>query len=462
MNLFWRLLIVCIFLSWQCIGQNDDFNSFIEKIKVDYPGFNDKTNPTKFTDFALKVLHQNSKDTFRAMSIIVNSFNDKHLQISQTKESIQIDRETCKRDFLRVTKYLNRKEGKKQYEGYWLNDYNDCVIGIKQVNANPLIYKAYVIESNDSLLPKGRILSTYELTKGRVFLTDAIGTYSKKRYFVATTFRNDSVFTTGAEGKWKRLLSYTKPILRTLPQFDYYTSARAIDRNIYLIKIPGGTQRDGQIIDSIVKADYNKIVQSQTLIIDLTNNLGGKSNVYAPLWPFIYTNPIVKHQTSIYCTEDNIAQLEQAVDEYQKGASLDSTALLQMKDWIKTLKDSVGKFVLNAADTIKSDNVYSTPKNVGIIINYAGQSATELMLFMAKQSNKVTLFGEHTMGAADYLDYSPTYLPSKRYKLYVATSKRVITENDPKIDGIGIYPNISIPDKIQDWQKFVIEYYEEH
>jgi hypothetical protein len=462
MNLFWRLLIICIFFSWQCIGQNDDFNSFIEKIKVDYPGFNDKTNPAKFTDFALKVLRQNSKDTFRAMSIIVNSFNDKHLQISQTKESIQIDLETCKKDFLRVTKYLNGKEKKKQYEGYWLNDYNDCVIGIKQVKAIPLTYKAYVVESNDSLLPKGRILSTYELIKGKTFLTDAIGTYSKKRYFVATIFRNDSVFTTGAEGKWKRLLAYTKPILKNLPQFDYYTSARTIDENTYLIKIPGGTQRDGQIIDSIVKADHNKIAKSKTLIIDLTNNLGGKSNVYSSLWPFIYTNPIVKHQTAIYCTEDNIVQLEQAVDEYQKGGNLDSIALLQMKDWIKMLKDSIGKFVLNAADTIKFDSVYSTPSNVGIIINYAGQSATELMLFMAKQSKKVKLFGEHTMGAADYLDYSPTYLPSKKYKLYIATSKRVITNDGPKIDGTGIYPNIPIPDEVQDWQKFVTEYYERH
>jgi hypothetical protein len=460
MNLFWHILIVCIFLNQQCIGQNDDFNSFIEKIKVDYPGFNDKTSPTEFTDFALKVLRQNSKDTFRAMSIIVNTFNDKHLQISQTKESIQFDRETCKKAFLRVTRYLNRKEAKKQYEGYWLNDYNDCIVGIKQISIKPLIYKAYVVESNDSLLPQGRILSTYEFINGKTFLTDAISTYSKKRYFVATIFRNDSVFTTGAEGKWKKIPSYTKPILKNLPQFNYYTSASSFE-DTYLIKIPGATQKDGQIIDSIVKADYNKIAKSKTLIIDLTNNLGGKSNVYVPLWQFIYTKPIAMHQTSTYCTYDNINQLEEAINEYRKNINSDSTAVIEVKNWIETLKGNLGKFVLNAADTIKLDSIYSAPRNVGIIINYAGQSATELMLFMAKQSHKVKLFGEHTMGAADYLDYSPTYLPSKRYKLYIATSKRVITENSPKIDGVGIYPDIPISDGINDWQKFVIRYYEE-
>jgi hypothetical protein len=462
MKSFWYFLTVYIFFSLQCIGQNEDFNFFVEKVKTNYPGFSDKTSPVKFRDFALKVLRQNPKDTFRAMSIIVNSFNDKHLQISQTKESIKLDRNDCRKNFLAVTKYFTAKGNRKKYEGYWLNDYNDCVVALQQVNASPLTYKAYVVESNDSLLPQGRILGVYEFIKDKTFLTDAISTYSKKRYFVATVFRNDSVFTTGAEGKWKRLRSYTKPILTKLPQFNYYTSAQVFDDNTYIIKIPGATQKDGQIIDSIVSADYNKIARSKTLIIDLTNNLGGKSNVYAPLWPFIYTNPIARHQTSTYCTNDNIHQLEQAVDEYKKSPNSDSTALKQMNDWIKILRDNLGKFVLNGADTIKLDSIYATPKNVGIIINYAGQSATELMLFMAKQSSKVKLFGEHTMGAADYLDYSPTYLPSKRYKLYIATSKRVITKDGPKIDGVGIYPNIPIPDKVQNWQKFVVEYYEEH
>ena len=462
MNFFLRLLLIILISDSPCFAQNDDFHFFVEKIKNDYPGFSDKTDASRFSNFALKVLRQNPNDTFRAMSLIANSFNDRHLQISQPKEYVLFDFIVCKRAFIAVSNYLNTKGKKKKYEGYWLSDYNDCVVGIMQTCNNPLTYKAYVIESNDSLLPKGRTLSIFEFEKNGSFLTNAISTYSKKRYFTTTVFRNDSVFTTGAEGKWKRLNSYSKPILNGLPQFNYYTSAKVINDSTYLLKIPGATQRDAQLIDSIVKADYDRIAKSKTLIIDLTNNLGGKSGVYWPLWPFIYTQHILVHQTSIYCTEDNINQWSETVDEYKKTGYADSASVKQMADWVAMLRTHLGEFVLNDADTIKRDSALTRPQNVGVIINYACQSATELMLLMCKQSSKVKLFGEHTMGAADYLDFSPTYLPSGKYKLYIATSKRLITDTGPKIDGVGIYPNIPIPDNVQDWQEFVVKYYENH
>ncbi len=464
MNLLWRALFVCICLysNSNCIAQRNDFDFFIKRIESDYPGFKEKTSHNKFKDFASRTLKLNVDDTFKAMSIIANSFNDRHLQIFQVRESIEFDTNVCKKNFLDVTKYLSGGAKKRQYEGFWLNDYNDCVIGMKLVNISPLTYKAYVIESRDSLLTKGRVIGTYELIKGRTFLTDVISTYSKKRYFVNTIFRNDSIFTTGTEGKWKKLDSYDKPILNNLPQFDYSPTSKVLGNDIYLIKIPNSTQKDGQVIDSIVKADYSKISKAKTLIIDLTNNVGGKSSIYSALWPFIYTKPIRVHQTYTYSTRDNIEQVELAINEYRKRSSRDSAVLNQMNDWVKYLKDNLGKFILNDAQVIKFDSVYSRPKNVGIIINYACQSATELMLFMAKQSSKVKLFGEHTIGAADYLDFSPTYLPSKKYSLYIATTKRVITKNAPKIDGIGIYPDIPISDKVQNWQEYVKEYYEKH
>ena len=79
-----------------------------------------------------------------------------------------------------------------------------------------------------------------------------------------------------------------------------------------------------------------------------------------------------------------------------------------------------------------------------------------------KQSKKVTVFGERTMGAIDYLHFYELNTPSKKYSLYAASTKRVIHPGGKKYDGVGIYPDVTIPDSVADWQQFVVDYYLNH
>ncbi len=99
---------------------------------------------------------------------------------------------------------------------------------------------------------------------------------------------------------------------------------------------------------------------------------------------------------------------------------------------------------------------------MALLINYACQSAAEMMILECKQSKKVTLFGEHTMGAVDGLSYFPIGLPSGKYKLLMATGRRIIPPGGGPIDGVGIYPDVSINDNVADWIAFVKAYYEKH
>ncbi len=462
-----RLICIVILLGQLLVplftcAQANDIDFLVDKIRRNYPGFNDKTDSARFGAFVKSILSAKSLDTFRALSEITNYFEDKHLQVYQTKESMPVDYTVCKADLTVLTHYLNSEQQKKNYEGYWINDYENCIIGIRQVSAYPLTLKAWVVESRDSLLPPGRVLSVFRKTGKGTFMTDQINSWSKARYYVKSIFRNDTVFTIGAESKWKKLRSYGGGSLCTRPVFNEYTTGGSLSNNVFLMKIPGATQRDATIIDSLVRSQHDVICRSSTLILDLTNNLGGRSYVYAPLWPFIYSGPIARHQTLSYCTEDNIAELSKAVEEYAKMPNADTQVIAQWHTRIAMLRDSLGRFVSNGVDSIKLDTILEYPRNVAIIMNYACQSATELMILMCRQSKKVKLFGEHTMGAVDYLDYSPTVLPSKKYKLYIATSRRAIPENQGKLDGIGIYPDIPIADTVPNWQQFVVRYYESH
>lgn len=93
-------------------------------------------------------------------------------------------------------------------------------------------------------------------------------------------------------------------------------------------------------------------------------------------------------------------------------------------------------------------------------MNYGCQSAAELLVLNLRQSKKVTLFGENTRGAVDYLDYYPIRTKSGNYILTMPTSRRYIEKNGRKLDNIGIAPDIYISDTTDDWVKEVQRYYE--
>lgn len=240
------------------------------------------------------------------------------------------------------------------------------------------------------------------------------------------------------------------------------SSSKQINDRTYLFKISGCTTKDYQIIDSIVKADAAKIKSATNLIVDISNNLGSSSSVVWPIFPFIFTNPIAKHVTSFYSTEDNIQEWINSIEEYKLRPNYDTQYVKYMNEWIAYWQENSNIFTTNHADTFRYDSIYAKPKNVGLIINYACQSASELIILMFKQSKKVTVFGERTMGAIDYLDFYPLNTPSKKYSLYVASTKRVIPPGGKKYDGVGIYPDVTIPDYVADWQQFVVDNYRFH
>lgn len=116
----------------------------------------------------------------------------------------------------------------------------------------------------------------------------------------------------------------------------------------------------------------------------------------------------------------------------------------------------------------KSDSVYLNPKKVGIIINEENGSSAEQFLLAAKNSKKVTLFGNHnTAGVLDYSNAVFEEFPSGKFKLTFPMPRSQRLPEYP-IDNIGITPDIIIPfpsteqlyDKLDDWVYFVKNYLE--
>jgi C-terminal processing protease CtpA/Prc len=82
-----------------------------------------------------------------------------------------------------------------------------------------------------------------------------------------------------------------------------------------------------------------------------------------------------------------------------------------------------------------------------------------MMIMDFRQSKKVTVFGQRTAGAIDYLDFYPVDMPSKKYTIYIPGSKRVIPPGGKKYDGVGLDPDIPISDTVPDWIDFIKLFY---
>lgn len=460
-----KIFILSLFLFWtrhDTHARISDLEFLVEKIKLDYPVYKDKTQHIDFDSFVTQTVAANA-DTFKAMALIVDFFKDRHLDLIRSKTSYDIDTAQCAKDYKQVMNYLAQTDKPKRYEGFWVNDYNNCIIALKQEGDKPLLYKGYVIASRDSnlLYPGMTGVELERNNEGQYFGTFVSG-YTGSQFYVTTGFRNDSVFTTGANSKWKKLKKYIPYMLSNLPVFNKNASGTLLDEDHYLITIPGNTELNTILVDSIVKRDYAKICKAKKLIIDLRNNLGGTVRTYNPLMPFIYTGPIVRTNAYAYCTEDGIANEMEHIDAYRKSKDVDAAFLKSWLELIGEKRRKIGGFISGAADTLVYDSVMTMPQQVAILVNYACQSAAEMMLLECKQSKKVTLFGEHTMGAVDQLSYFPIELPSKKYKLLMATGKRIIPPGGAPIDGVGIYPDVPISDHITDWLEFVKTYYEKY
>jgi hypothetical protein len=437
-------------------AQDNDVEFVVKTIKESYAGYHDKVTNKEFDSFVKRQI--NDRDTFKLLSAIANYFEDQHLKIFRYNTR-KYDTILGQKNIKMISAYFSNRNIKDKREGYWVNDYNNCVIALKKVKNNPVAYKAYIVESRKDAIPIGTIYADFICLKGDKFLTDFMTPKGGFSYYLISEFKNDTTFTSAPSSKWRKLINYKGSAMQSLPEYNYSVTATLLDKDNYLITIPGSTEQNTKILDSIVKDQYQIISSTKNLIIDIRNNLGGTVRTYAPLFPFIYTNPIQKISGYLYYSKAmmNAEQLE--LNEYRGMESIDTALIKQKENSIARISGNIGRVLYDGGTIVKLDSTKKYPQNVAVIANYACYSASEMMILDFKQSKKVTLFGERTFGAVDYLDDFSIDLPSKKYVLDIASFKRAIPKGGTRLDGIGIIPDVPIPDGDSDWVEFVRNYY---
>lgn len=468
MHLLKALSVFVVLLPGYCIAQNtkDDFSFFVDKIKTSYAGYPQKSSAGKFDAFVKQVTSEDKGDTFRMMARIANYFNDNHIQLFQMDAVVNRRNDTleAKANLEKINGYLLQKHSsKKKFEGYWANDYNNSVFAIVEEKKDKSKYSVYLIETKSKILPPGSLIAQMEERGNSKFFTRYLVPGSGHSIYINPVFKNDSTLLWGEYSKFRKLSNYDyrNPYLASRTSWKPKNSGRLLNDDTYLLTIPDFAIRLGSI-DSIIQADSAKIYGARNLILDLRDNRGGQANEYRPLTPLVYTKPIKNITADILCSDDLIDAYKDQLAQTLKSTPVDSAAVSELQKLVNGFEASKGRFKPDhEVSFYKQTEVLPFPKNVGIITNYACQSAAEMMLLDFRQSSKVKTFGETTFGAIDYLNGITLETPSGKYLFTIATARRNVAPGEKPLDGRGISPDIPISDGVPDWVQFVNNYYHE-
>ena len=114
----------------------------------------------------------------------------------------------------------------------------------------------------------------------------------------------------------------------------------------------------------------------------------------------------------------------------------------------------------NDDETESSFNQKPFPKKIVILINRWCGSSTEELLLAARQSAKVILVGENTVGNLDYSNIVRVPFSCYPYTLVYATTRSRRLNIHQGIDNVGIAPKYRLPEGA-DWIKEALKIVEQ-
>jgi len=479
------LAIIIIGIATQIKSQTSeclkDFDFLVQKIKADYPGYQDKVTQESANE--LHKLEQSIREKMRLypdscgkfLSSYSGWFKDNHLRIQRIWSSSGLGKSiTSKPIFFtgNVDSFFYQIQNRDSIEGIWhsfggdvaiiyntdLREYSGISVSYRGYEKNQVVFRLSHRSGNEFKLISYPYYNDFVAINGKASLrlqNKVIELHEDTRFVKKT----NSVVSDNA-----LLYSY-------IPEYpngaNVYPLALSLGDSTFYLRIPSFMDDNAEVL---TRKHWDEITSKPNLIIDIRNNGGGQDNYFQILTDLIYNNPYESKGVEWYATENNIRMYEKAIEdgEIRDGEE----GITWAKTLLEEMKKNKGKFVIHplmgSDKTIINDTVYKYPSRVGIIINEGNASSAEQFLLEARMSSKTVLFGNcNTAGVLDYSNAISENLPSGKFRLiFPMTRSRRLPENP--IDNIGITPDVIIPfpsnyqlyDRLDQWVYYVKSYLE--
>ena len=446
------LLIILLGSLSSAFSQSDcdceqALKQLIQKVEKEYPGFGDKTKDSIAyanykESFLVKARGVENFDCVNILKMYLRYFKDGHISLFEAnapkkENKIDISNDEFQR---RIS------ETKDPLEGIWKSGLYK--VGIIKLNDD---YRGFIMNADTNFWKPGEIkFRLFDNGKADYFFRDH--TLSVESYELVD---NWILYFNSA----RYVKEFPKPdltdneIKAKIEELDGFYFKRLTDKTS-LLCISSFEHNYVERINKLLEDKKDSIQNSEYLIIDVRNNLGGVYAGYEKLFPYLLTNELRGMNIEFLATPT-------LIDEFPKwyeGKKEKEEAL----ELTKVFKEKIGKFV--NPDTVTYYINYikpaeKSPKEVVILVNRRTASSGEAFVLDARQSKKVKILGTPTYGVLDYGSASFFDFGCGNYKLMMPTWRTMRLPEYP-IDNIGIQPDIYLDKSVKDWVKFAINYLE--
>ncbi len=247
--------------------------------------------------------------------------------------------------------------------------------------------------------------------------------------------------------------SFSPPVDMPPPLFQGMRDplARALSDSAFLIRVPSFAIGFKSDLDALLEAHRGAIKKREILIVDVRGNTGGGDSTWTDLIAPIYTDPMTRWGILWRSTEDNARAIEAQIEPLRKSAQVSSAvcdAMQLVADGMReNLDQNLAKLGPQLAPLVTLPEVWSTPRRVAIIVDGSCGSSCENFLLAARQSAKVTVFGENTYGAIDFQNVRIASLPSgnRQLRFAMSMSLRVLAIEERQR---GLSPDHQLPPEV--------------
>lgn len=236
---------------------------------------------------------------------------------------------------------------------------------------------------------------------------------------------------------------------------------RPLNANYLYIKLAVFNQTEVDRLDSLLRANTSLLARTSHVIIDLRGNGGGNASTSDEMIKLIYTNPVIYPSWDYRSSPEIIKAKEKVHVDYEKDTITNAFFYQRSKQLLRGLRTNPSKLVRDGDDLVRTASVDTSqyPKHIAFLIDKGCASSTEFFVFEGKQSKKVTLFGQNTMGVMDYGEDQDFGLCDGLFSLAIPWGRNGWVRQY-RIDTVGFAPDVRIPPNETDWIQFVQRYYQ--
>lgn len=437
------------------------FNSVKKTIENNYPGFRDKVNATTQTDYtnwtnsSLEKISALKTDSLCYLETKkwITFFKDKHLQLKFSSPKKVTSTKVLQSKTIEILKlpiseiefvnYLKSNSKKDKIEGIWKN--SNYELAIKKVKTN--LFYASVLKSQNSNWAIGEVKLIIEKKDnayiGTFFSGDKNDTSNHKVKVVDNILDFDIIYFENKSPESKTILNLTE---YEILQDQQAPKLNFIGDDYAQFTFPNFYGNSYEQLEFLLQHNKERLAKTPYWIIDLRENDGGDYSVGKQLLPYLYTKPIVDYNSKMLITKSNIQLwFDTYLQDYYSNLSKKEQDAFDLE--IKNILANHNNELYDdkpATSLIKYDTIMEFPKKVGILVSKNTVSSGEFFTLLARQSDKVTIYGENTGGMMDYGNLVTYKTPCKVINLKMPLNRQNWLDEGFSVDKEGVKPEIYI------------------